>query len=1081
MPKTLEQKYKQLTDIEHVLQAPGMYIGSIDPVTQEMWIMEDKTIIKREITFTPGLYKIFDEILVNALDHYTRTKSVSKIQVSIDANEISVYNDGDGIEIEIHKEVNKYIPEMIFMNMKTSGNYDKTEDKITGGKHGYGAKLTAIFSKVFTVETVDSERQKKYIQTARDNLSIIEQPKISSCKNKSYTKITFQPDFIKFGITEITEDHINLFKKRIYDICACTPNDVSVWLNGEKLPVKNFQKYCELYFEEPEKVIYESPNERWEIAVVPSDTNYEQVSFVNGICTYKGGKHVDYVTDQIVSGLVENMKKKKKDITIKPSYVKQNIFVFVKSVIVNPDFPSQTKEELTTPIKKFGSSCIISDSFIQKLMKTSIVESVMNTVEMMENKELKKTDGKKKTRITGIPKLDDANKAGTSDSYKCTLILTEGDSAKALAVAGISAIQHGRDYFGVFPLRGKLINVRDASNTQIKDNVEINAIKQIVGLQAGKVYKDTKELRYGHILLMTDQDTDGFHIKGLNINMIDSGWKSLLDIPDFIQDFRTPIVKATKGKEEKVFYSLTEYANFKETANGNWKIKYYKGLGTSTSQEGKEYFKKLQDVIRNFVKDSTTDDKLSLAFSKERADERKEWLKNYDQNDIIDTKQQQITYTEFIDKELKHFSNYDNIRSIPRINDGLKPSTRKITYATKIRSWNGEIKVAQFAGFIAEKTAYHHGEQSLMGAIIGMAVDYVGSNNINTLKPNGQFGTRIAGGKDAASPRYIFTEPSDEFSKIYHPDDDKLLNYLDDDGTLIEPECYYPVIPMVLVNGAIGIGTGWSTNIPCYSPEDIKENIKRLLNEEEPLEMIPWYRGFKGTVEKVNNKIKINGIYTVKGDTLTITELPVGVWTDTYKEFLEKQIEDKVINSYDDYKTDVDVHFVIKFVKGKLEELICKDDFKKKWKLETTISLENFVLFNTSGKIHRYANEIEILKEYYEIRLQKYKERKEYLLSKYKLDLEIASSKARFIKEIIDEKIVVFKKTKQQIEDQLMKGGYLKRDNNYDYLINMPISSFTKERIKKLEEERDCLEKKWNELNKITEKELWLNDLEQIE
>jgi DNA topoisomerase-2 len=373
--------------------------------------------------------------------------------------------------------------------------------------------------------------------------------------------------------------------------------------------------------------------------------------------------------------------------------------------------------------------------------------------------------------LKGIPKLDDANSAGGKKSRDCTLILTEGDSAKTLAVSGLSVV--GRDLYGVFPLRGKVLNVREASAKQMTENAEITNIVKIMGLKYGKKYteSDLSSLRYGHLMVMTDQDQDGSHIKGLLINFIHYNWPSLLRVP-FMEQFITPIVKVSKGKEEIPFYSIPEFEEWKQAnpTQRSWKVKYYKGLGTSTPKEAKEYF---QDMERHRISFSYSgpqdDESIKLAFSKSEVDARKRWLdcwlqerkdkraQGLNESYLYGSETDVVTYSDFVNKELVQFSNADNERSIPSIVDGLKPGQRKVLFTCFKRNDKREIKVAQLAGSVAELSAYHHGETSLMTTIINLAQNFVGSNNLNLLQPIGQFGTRLHGGKDAASPRYIFT------------------------------------------------------------------------------------------------------------------------------------------------------------------------------------------------------------------------------------------------------------------------------------------------------------------------------------
>ena len=235
---------------------------------------------------------------------------------------------------------------------------------------------------------------------------------------------------------------------------------------------------------------------------------------------------------------------------------------------------------------------------------------------------------------------------------------------------------------------------------------------------------------------------------------------------------------------------------------------------------------------------------IDMAFNKKKADDRKEWLRRFQPGTYMDHRVKEIPIPDFINKELILFSMADNARSIPSSVDGLKPGQRKILFSCFKRNLRSEIKVAQLAGYVSEHSAYHHGEQSLCSTIVGMAQNFVGSNNLPLLDPIGQFGTRLQGGKDAASPRYIFTNLPSLARTIFHPSDDPLLTYLNDDGQNIEPEWYLPILPLLLVNGGDGIGTGWSTSIPNYNPRDVVHNLKRLMRNEELEPIHPWYRGF---------------------------------------------------------------------------------------------------------------------------------------------------------------------------------------------------------------------------------------------
>jgi DNA topoisomerase-2 len=1121
----LSNKYQQKTDKQHILDNPDTYVGSIENVDTDMWILNDdgSKIIEKNINYIPALFKLFDEGIVNCRDHVIRMKQsvtnnienslpVTYIDISIkDDGTIVMINDGNGIDVEKHPEYNIWIPEMIFGHLRTSTNYDKSEKKIVGGKNGFGFKLVLIWSSYGYIETIDHIRGLKYTQEFRNNLDIIEPPVITKVKSKPYTKIIFKPDYSRLGIDGLTPDVVSLLKKRVYDVAAVTDKSLKVKYNSNIIPVKNFQQYIDLYIGNKESVprIYEDSGERWEYSVALSPNHeFIQVSFVNGIYTSKGGKHVDYILGQITRKLSSFIEKKKK-VVVNMNNIKEQLILFIRCDIENPSFDSQTKDFMNTPSSKFGSSCTVSDKFIEKLAKMGVMDAACALSEIKENKAAKKTDGSKTKNIRGIPKLIDANWAGTEKSGQCVIIFCEGDSAKAGIVSGLTS--EDRNTIGVYPMKGKLLNVRGEPIKKISENKEIAEIKKILGLETGKEYIDlediSKNLRYGKILFMTDQDLDGSHIKGLGINLFQSIWPSLTHIPGFIGFMNTPILKAKKNNKELVFYNEGEYNSWKDDCtldNRGWKIKYYKGLGTSTGKEFREYFEKKKFVGFEHTGQST-DDAIDMVFNKKRADDRKDWLENYDRNLYLDTNNSIIKYEEFIHKEFIHFSKYDCDRSIPNLMDGLKISLRKILYAAFKKNLTTEIKVAQFTGYVSEHACYHHGEASLNGAIVGMAQNFIGSNNINLFLPNGQFGTRLQGGKDSASERYIFTQLNKITRYIFPEYDDKILNYLNDDGTPVEPIFYAPIIPMVLVNGSKGIGTGFSTEILSYNPIEIIQYLKCKLSTEEYIQettkFIPYYHGFTGTItEIIEGKYLIKGKYEKLGqDKIRVTELPVGLWTDDYKEYLETltdNIVDKngkkiqaIIKDYDDMSKDINVDIIITFHKGKIEELECTEldngcnGLEKTLKLYTTLTTSNMHLFDSNEKLKKYKNVTEIIDDYYEVRLELYKTRKDYIIKYIENELILLSNKSRYITEILNDTIDLRRKKNEQIIDILKSKNYdvIDDDGDYKYLIKMPMDSVTEENVEKLI--KDC-ERKNIELENIkatTINKMWLNELDVLE
>jgi DNA topoisomerase-2 len=1127
----VDDKYKKYELLEHVYELPSTYIGSIEMTKINTYIYntEDKKMVETELTYIPGLLKIFDEVLVNAIDHSIRLrveeangkeniKHVKNIKVTIDkkSGEISVYNDGNGVDVEKSAQNNNiWIPEMIFGELLTSSNYNKGEERIVGGVNGMGIKLCNIFSKKFNVVTIDHIRKREYSQNFMNNLKEREKASVKSSSKQPYTIITFTPDYERFGLKGLTDDIYSLLYRRVIDACACTNKDVNIYLNGEKLLVKNFEKYAELFLKDivPAEHVYEICNERWEIVASPSHNGvFEQISFVNGINTIRGGRHVEHITNMIVKKITEMALAKKKK-TIKPQHIKDNLFLFIKCTIVNPSFDSQTKETLTTQVAKFGSKCDISDKFFDKLYKTSLIEKALSLTEFQDQKKLVKTDGKKTSKII-VPKLDDANLAGTKNSSECTLILTEGDSAKTMAISGLSVI--GRDRYGVFPLRGKIMNVKDASLQKISDNAEITAIKKILGLEQNKKYGTVDSLRYGSIMIMTDQDHDGSHIKGLLFNVFQSLWSSLYKIDGFMTSMLTPIIKASNSKGDVVsFYNMSDYKKWLDTDESkkvHWKIKYYKGLGTSKDDETKEYFKNMKKVTYKYTDNS--DESIDLAFNKKRADDRKKWLMNYNKDDVLDYNNPSVNYETFVNKDLIHFSNRDLERSINHICDGLKESTRKILFACiKRKLYTNEIKVAQLAGNVSEVTAYHHGEQSLQQAIIGMAQIYVGTNNINILVPNGQFGSRLIGGNDASSPRYIYTLLSELTRLIFKEEDGPILNYLVEDGQTIEPDYYIPIIPMILVNGGIGIGTGFSTNIPQYNPEEIistcinicdmiesqncKDDVDKMIDIIEDITINnykPYYLGFTGSIEKSAKDTYVSkGIYKwLDENTLEITELPVGTWTEDYKEHLENMLSNNLnfLKSFENHYTSKTVKFILHF-NGDIRTKLA-DRFELEFKLVSSknLSINNLHLYSKEGHIKKYENTSNILREWSAVRIKKYSERKIYQIKILEKEYNMLSAKIRFIIDVIEGRILIMNKKLTEISEKLTELNYPKivskdtdddnNDKGYNYLLKMPISQLTYDRKIILEKEVSDLFNKLNDLKAISINNIWKSELTEL-
>lgn len=1134
-----DNRYDKKTDLEHALLRPDTYIGGIKRTEQEHWVYNsEKGSMELETLFiTPGAFKVFDEILVNARDHSIRDSSVTRIKVDVDMDEksITVYNNGNGVPIKIHSKFNQYIPFMLFGEFKTGENYNDDQDRIVGGRNGFGSTLTNAYSTLFQVETIDPERKLKWRQTFRNNLSVVEEPKITKFSGQPYTKIKFILDFDRLGMKDgIDSDFLKLIERRVIDIAGTSDKRLNIYFNNELVKVNNktlktFEQYMDLYIgkKSETKRIYKTldnentdhPEFQWQIGATFSDDGFKHTSFVNGTSTSSGGKHVDYIRKQISDKLRNKFKDKlRKDMNISSrkmtNYINNHLWIFVNAVVVNPTFSSQTKETLTLEPKDFKFKCTVPDKFVEDLDKRcGILAKAARLAEYKESETfIKTTSGKKQRNVKGIDKLEDADWAGGARSTECTLIITEGDSAKTFAMSGLSVI--GRKKYGVFPIRGVPLNTRNASDKQIFNNKEINNLVKIIGLQRGKVYTDLSQLRYGCIMILTDQDLDGFHIKALLMNFIENEWPELLKFNGFIKTFLTPIIIATHAGQKKMFFTIQEYDLWKRTmgdASSGWKAGYFKGLGTSTPAEARSYFRDMEKYEREYFCENYKktrqlfEDAFDNDRKKNKAAVRKTWLMNYDPDIGLDYTEKSFSYEDFVDKEFIHFMKYDTERNICNIVDGLKTSQRKILWTCKkIGLYNKPLKVEQLAGKVSEMSGYHHGEQSLKDAITGMAQNFVGSNIINLLYPSGQFGSRIAKGKDASSARYIFTKLNRIVTKLFPTQDDNVLNYLaDDNGKSIEPVIYYPIIPMVLVNGCEGMGTGFSTSISCYNPKEIIENLLCLIDGKPTKEMTPFFNNFKGTVTKLeNHKYECKGVWLRTDDNkIQITELPVGANKcpsfEKYKTFLEdvtiannsckckkkckKQCKKQFIKGfkagYDDVKCDFQVIFPDK---QKLDDLINSGKLETKLGLTNIISTSNMHGFDEKIHIRKFSTPKDIIKYFYQIRYAIYEKRKTFLIQELESKILKITEKLRFLKLFRLGKIKLADRRDPEITADLETLNFAKINENYSYLLSTPINQLSLTQMEKLTKQLTDRNAELIETRNASCKTIWKNELAEL-
>ena len=1361
----IARKYEKMSPREHVLRRPDTYIGSIGVIEEVHDVVKDGRIQSVEMAYTPGLAKVFDECLVNALDHVVRVAEtggpkstrVSEISVTIDKDSgvLGVFNDGDGIDVVEHPVYKVYVPQLVFGELLTSTNYDDSGlEKLWGGRNGYGAKLANIWADWFEVETFDRVRGLSYKQRFEKNMSVVGRPKVRAKKSgKPFTRVTFLPDYARMHLNGLSDDMAALLSRRVFDAAACTPSNVSVLLNGDKVPIKAFKDYVSIFDVEEGRVAYFSTrNGRWDIALAPSTNGtFEHVSFVNGISTRKGGTHVNMVAN-LIAKTMSALATKKAGANVKTSYIKDNMRLFIRCVVPDPTFGSQTKEELTSPASKFSGSFDIKQSDIAKLAKNSgVMERAEALMQFHENRLVKASAGKKQARLI-IPKLDDANNAGTKRSGDCTLILTEGDSAKTMAISGLAVV--GRDNYGVFPLRGKLLNISDKSTAASLKNEEVANIVKILGLKPGQT-NTIGDLRYGRVMIMADADDDGIHIRALVINLFRVMFPELFKTDAFLVSMLTPVIKAKTSKDSHDFYSVRDFKAWQaKHPKSAPVVKYLKGLGSSTSSDAKQYFKDMRLVEYTYSKES--DDRMSLAFSKARADDRKLWLMSYtDASALPDYTRKQVDYATFVDTELIRFSIRDCARSLPHIMDGLKESTRKILFgAMKHTPRDSHIKVAQLAGFVSKVSKYLHGEDSLNKAITGMAQTFPGSNNLALLDQDGQFGclspdsevvtwdaglkkardvnvgdrlvgddgsartvlrttrgqdemycvsmengqdytvnsrhiltlaldaeecsdvhdvidmelseymrlpietqnrcrcvlnstpvawdardvpadpytvgtglryvhflnkcykhndvdirrsvlaglvdshgslcairgtltvdvsdfsqgilsaiqfiarslglvaqvtrvypdsygtessvltvmgygvalipcktvdvqahplgeciasvhhvkfsvkpvgvgefsgwsldgnerfllgsfavthnSRLLGGEDRASPRYIHTRLADIATKVFRPEDDVILEYKSDEGATIEPVTYYPIIPMVLVNGVISIATGFSCSIPMFDPADLIQAILDHLDGKKMRKLTPWFRGWNGRVEADGKGgfVSSGRFSRGKGNAIIIEELPAYRWTEDQKVMLEDLMVQGVVKNFRSQYTDTSVRFDVEFANQLSDDEVIG---ALQLRSNRNLSTSNVHLFSVDGSVTKFDTLDDLMRIWLRERSEKYAQRKLAVLATLRDDLVILSAKARFISEVVSGTIKVMDAKADKLSAKLKERKFpLDENRSYEYLLKLPINQLTRERKDKLLAHEKLLKSDVAKLNKTSPEDLWRKDLDEL-
>ena len=1134
-----------------------------------------------------GVESCFDEILANAADaiEYSRQggHTPSGCNIVMDSTSVTMWNDGS-IPIEMHPTHGMMVPEMTFGVLLSSSNYDDTEKRSLRGRNGFGAKLANIFSHKFSIDIGNSRNAKRYQQTWEKNMTIKHDPIITDYEGVDYVQVSYDFDHQRFGYTEFPEVAFHLFARMALE--ASFTSKEKVVFNGISLDYPLIENYAKLfnYVNKDQQPIEAgklpnhvvsynwhgsievtpkkgtmypvNPRSMPDLEMIVLDTPYNgtMISFVNGAECVNGGVHVNdalkAVCDVVIKDIndkIINANGKDKDnankignLTIKD--VKEHLTIIITLRVDKPVFEDQTKTKFSKPRPKIE----IDPKLLKKVNNWELAEVLYDDVQRRQFDKMNRGKSGKKRRKHGGAKATRANKAGGSESLKCTAFLVEGDSASSFPEKFIKFLgPTARDYYGTFVLGGKPLNTRNANIFKIAANKVIQDLFDFLGIQEGIDYtkpENRKKLNYGRVIILTDADADGWHISGLITGNLDDRARTLLQayginqaVPGdelnglYLHTMFTRYIVLDNGMS---FRTEEDYELWKQQDPRNSKVKgkYLKGLGTNRNKDIEMEAK--DPCIMGLEYDQYAHEALELAFNGKYTNPRKEWIKQYKLVPGLCQHPRMPISTYVHTQVIKHPK--DNVaRMIPKMMDMLKESQRKILWAAlnkfKWGNKNTSIKVSQLASHVAEVTDYHHGD-GLAKVVTWMAQDIIGRNNLPLLIPDGQFGTRTKLGKknNAASPRYIFTALDPLTPLIFRKEDLPILNLLESDGQEVEPDFMLPVIKL-LGNVTRGIGTGWSTFIPCYNPLDEAMWLMCRLSGNKVCEMIPWYRGFKGMLivkprdkgrkkkkkvveedeedkedqdkeendedeeekdaqdllqeEQVkeenfidaNTKLTLEtqGIfdYTKEGY-IHITELPIGVGTKNYEEMLDKMEEDDIITSWTSYSDDEKIDIRV-YGFGKIKN---KPVNLKNLKLTASFGMSNFYLLDRNGIPKHYDNVHEIMEEFFHIRLSYYLKRKEWIIDDMNKRISILNYRIKYLYLLKDKIIETAGVDKDTLKELLMVSYQIP----WEHVKTTTHGQSTKQGIEKLEKQVQDIITERDIMVATSPEQLWMNDLKEF-
>jgi len=1096
-------QYQNLSYNQHVRLRTGMYVGSKDITENNIWILnkENNKLEKQILKYPIAIYGIIDEIVVNAIDHIQRTSTIKgknkcdtiKLNFNKDTGVISVWNNGEGIIVEKFKDQDYYIPEMIFSKEMSGSNFNSESSKISAGMNGSGAKICNILSKEFIIETTDLKNKLHYYQKFENGNEIKNTPvitkltKVDQDKKNPYTQITFLIDYKLFDKKGYNQDLANVLEKLLYTrmsyVSIYCGLKYKIYYNEEELQTKSLYDLSKLILDESDIIkcqLYNKNDKKLNpidinIGIYDCQDGQESIALLNGLVVNQG-THIRFINKLILENLKTKLEKKLKDkVKITNKLISNNLFIFFSGNLENPDYKNQSKTELSVSEIRFKDYEF--DKKVYKLVWEKL-ESEFDRIYL--DKISKENVTKKTSKLRGILKYRSADRAGTNEAQKCTLVVPEGDSAESCVRNGLTSNKElGYRYFGIFNIQGVPLNVRKEidikeikknghieyiidKKKKLMENERINSLIKVMNLNYSYTYdltpkgeEEYKTLRYGKVLIATDADVDGLGmICSLILNFFNVFFPKLLE-RKVINIFSTPLIRAYPNKKNKYieeFYNIEDYNEWLEKVNTNdYKINYIKGLAGHSNMEIKYMFKDFDKNIYKFELDEKATDYFEIYFGND-ADKRKVILagqEEYKEDDYKEKYKNKIISCSYqLNTNTKEFQ-LDNIqRKMPHIIDGLNPARRKVLAGAikKFKQSNNTIKVFQLGGYIAEHMMYHHGSDSLNKTIINMAQNFAGSRNIPLLLPIGQFGSRYKGGDDAGSARYINTKLNKSVVELLYPTiDNDLLEYNIIDGELAEPKYFIPILPTVLLEDISLPSTGWKIEVYARDIDQVINNVKNLINNKESkINKMKYFKNkFKGKEVKNKNTNMLIGLYEIpknSKDTIIINELPPKVWNEKYIDSLEKK---DFIDEVLDESTIDDVRIIVNFKKGELNKLISEYQENKnyseyldavEYNLNLYIKLSHHInLYQINNAVKEYKNYETVIMDWFYIRKDCYIKRinRELILLKYKIMM--LENIIRFIEN--HEKYNISKKSDSIANTILKDNSYIKLNTS---IINSP-------------------------------------------